>query len=236
MQFGVHALANSDLGHIEQANSRGLPISSQRLESKPSSLCPRWFVSLPTTDSPIRAPCSRRLTSLDGGLRVRLRLTRPSDAAHVRGFLERLSPETRQRRFLSPMPSVPQAVVDHFTFYDPRERLVIAATMPGQGGEEIVGLGDVSFLSTGIAEIGLVVEEEHQSRGIGRLIAEADRIARAVARRDPPEGRDARLEPGRDEGARLDRAHRQRDRGRPRGRLREAAGQDQLGRLSPRRP
>src|SRR5687768_6747339 len=110
---------------------------------------------------------------LDGGLRVRLRLTRPSDAVRVRDFLERLSPETRQRRFLSPMPHVSVAIVDHFTYYDPRERLVIAATAPGIGGEEIVGLGDVSFLSTGVAEIGLVVEEKHQSRGIGRLIAEA---------------------------------------------------------------
>ena len=110
---------------------------------------------------------------LDGGLRVKLRLTRPSDAVRVRDFLERLSPETRQRRFLSPMPHVSQAIVDHFTFYDPRERLVIAATKPGIGGEEIVGLGDVSFLSTGVAEIGLVVEEAHQSHGIGRLIAEA---------------------------------------------------------------
>ena len=110
---------------------------------------------------------------LDSGLRVRLRLTRPSESPRVRGFLERLSPETRQRRFLSPMPNVPEAAVDHFTFYDPRERLVIAASMPGEGGDEIVGLGDVSFVSTGIAEIGLVVEEEHQSHGIGRLITEA---------------------------------------------------------------
>jgi len=110
---------------------------------------------------------------LDGGLQVRLRLTRPNDARCVREFLERLAPETRQRRFLSPMPRVTQAVVDHFTFYDPRERLVIAATMPGAGGEEVVGLGDVSFVATGIAEIGMVVEEEHQSHGIGRLLAEA---------------------------------------------------------------
>jgi GNAT superfamily N-acetyltransferase len=131
----------------------------------------------------VRKPTDNRLADagtllatthlLDGGARVRLRLTRPSDAVRVRGFLERLSPETRQRRFLSPMPTVPQAVVDHFTFYDPRSRLVIAATMPGQGGEEIVGLGDVCFVATGIAEIGLVVEEEHQSRGIGSLIGEA---------------------------------------------------------------
>jgi len=110
---------------------------------------------------------------LDGGLPVRLRLTRPSDAGRVRDFLERLSPETRQRRFLSPMPRVPEGAVDHFTFYDPRERLVIAATCRGEGGEQVIGLGDVGFLSTGIAELGLVVEEAHQSRGIGKLVAEA---------------------------------------------------------------
>jgi len=110
---------------------------------------------------------------LDGGLQARLRLTRPSDARRVHAFLERLSPESRQRRFLAPMPRVPQAIVDHFTFYDPRARLVIAATAPGLGGEEVIGLGDVSFVSTGIAEIGLVVQEEHQSRGVGGLLTEA---------------------------------------------------------------
>ncbi len=173
MQSAVHGGAKSDVGHIAGRNERELPISSQRLEDK------RQASSLQMTRN---APDNRLADSgtllatthrLDGGLRVKLRLTRPSDATRVRDFLERLSPETRQRRFLSPMPHVSQAVVDHFTFYDPRERLVIAATTPGIGGEEIVGLGDVSFLTTGVAEIGLVVEEMHQSRGIGRLIAEA---------------------------------------------------------------
>ncbi len=132
--------------------------------------------SSPTPDTPRLADSGTLLATthrLEGGRDVRLRLTRPNDAVCVRDFLERLSPETRQRRFLSPMPRVTQVVVDHFTFYDPRERLVIAATAPGEGGEQIVGLGDVSLVSTGIAEIGLVVEEEHQSHGIGRLMAEA---------------------------------------------------------------
>jgi GNAT superfamily N-acetyltransferase len=110
---------------------------------------------------------------LDGGRRVRLRLTRPNDARCVREFLERLSPETRHRRFLSPMPRITEAVVEHFTFYDPRERLVLAATAPGTGGEEVVGLADVSLGNTGVAEIGLVVDEEHQCHGIGRLLSEA---------------------------------------------------------------
>ena len=172
MQFAVHASAKSDVGHRGKGKRRELPISSQRLQGNWPALSAmaRKAPENRLADSGTLLATTHRL---DGGLRVRLRLTRPSDAARVRGFLERLSPETRQRRFLSPMPHVSEAVVDHFTFYDPRERLVIAATTPGIGGEEIVGLGDVSFLSTGVAEIGLVVEEEHQSRGIGRLIAEA---------------------------------------------------------------
>ena len=110
---------------------------------------------------------------LADGLDVRLRLTRPNDMRTIREFLERLAPETRQRRFRSPMPRVPQSVVDHFTFYDLRERLVLTACAHGSAGEEIVGLGDVSFAGTGLAEIGLVVDEEHQSRGIGKLLTEA---------------------------------------------------------------
>ena len=111
--------------------------------------------------------------ALDGGLQVRLRLARPSDARCMREFLERLSPEARHRRFLAPMPRVPEHIIEHFTFYDPRQRLVLVATTPGHGGEEVVGIGDVSFVDTGAAEIGLVVEDEHQSRGIGKLLTEA---------------------------------------------------------------
>jgi GNAT superfamily N-acetyltransferase len=110
---------------------------------------------------------------LDDGTRVRLRLTRPSDAAQVRAFLERLTPETRERRFLVPVPNVSESTVRYFTFYDPRERITFAATLPGEGGERIVGLADAAFLSTGLAEIGVVVEEEHQGRGLGKMLSEA---------------------------------------------------------------
>jgi RimJ/RimL family protein N-acetyltransferase len=110
---------------------------------------------------------------LPNGGRVRLRLTRPSDTPRVRAFLERLSPETRRRRFLIPMPEIPERMVRHFTFYDPRERLMIAATVPVEGVEEIVGLADVALLETGVAEIGLVVDDDHQGSGVGALLSEA---------------------------------------------------------------
>ncbi len=108
-----------------------------------------------------------------GGTPVRLRLTRPSDAPRVEAFLSHLSPETRRRRFFVPVPDVGDHVVRHFTFYDPRERLVVAATVPQAGGEELVGLADVVLLETGLAELAVVVGDEHQALGVGTLLAEA---------------------------------------------------------------
>jgi GNAT superfamily N-acetyltransferase len=111
---------------------------------------------------------------LPAGLRVTLRLTKPSDAPRVRAFLGRVSPETRRRRFFSPMPDVPDRAVEHFTVYDPRKRLVLAATVPAAGVEQVVGLADVAMPPGGAApELGLVVDDEHQGRGVGRLLAGA---------------------------------------------------------------
>ena len=110
---------------------------------------------------------------LGDGLRVRIRLTRPTDGPRVRAFLERLSPESRRLRFLVPMPSVSDAAVGHFLFYDPRERLVLAATAPVEGTEQIVGMADLALLETGLAEIGLVVDENQRGHGLGKLLSEA---------------------------------------------------------------
>ena len=110
---------------------------------------------------------------LDDGSRVRLRLARPTDADRVRSFLEGLSDETRTRRFLSPTPAVSDTIVRHFTFYAPRERLVLVATMPVDGAERVVGLADAAFLATGLAEIGVVVDDDAQGQGLGKVLSEA---------------------------------------------------------------
>jgi acetyltransferase len=110
---------------------------------------------------------------LDDGTRARLRLTRPSDGPLVREFLEGLSGETRTRRFLAATPAISESTVRHFTFYDPRERLMLAATTPIDGHERIVGLADAAFLGTGLAEIGIVVDDEAQGRGLGKVLSEA---------------------------------------------------------------
>jgi GNAT superfamily N-acetyltransferase len=107
------------------------------------------------------------------GLRVRLSLARPSHGELVRDFLEALSPESRRLRFLTPMPIVGEAAVRHFTFYDLSRRLVVAALAPLNGREGLVGLADVALLETGLAEIALVVADDQQGRGVGRLLSEA---------------------------------------------------------------
>jgi RimJ/RimL family protein N-acetyltransferase len=119
------------------------------------------------------------LHELGDGLRIGLRLTRPSDAPRVRAFLERLSPETKLRRFFVAMPEIHERQVQHFTFYNPRERLVLAATAPLEGIEEIIGLADVALIETGMAELGLVVDDAHQRRGVGQALL--DSLARLAA-------------------------------------------------------
>lgn len=110
---------------------------------------------------------------LPTGERVQLRLTRPTDSALVGRFLNGLSPATRRRRFLSATPEIGLALNRHFTFYDPRQRLVVAACLPVDGYPAIVGLGDIAVLETGLAELGLVVGDDLQGQGIGSLMCEA---------------------------------------------------------------
>ena len=118
---------------------------------------------------------------LRDGTLARLRLTRPSDAPRVREFLETLSHPSRHRRFLSALDAVPDTVVRHFTYYEPRERLMLAATAPHDGTDALIGLADVAMLETGMAEIAVVVHDDHQGKGVGKLLTEA--VATLATRR-----------------------------------------------------
>jgi RimJ/RimL family protein N-acetyltransferase len=118
---------------------------------------------------------------LADGSRIRLRLTRPTDGPRIHDFLERLSPDTRLRRFLAPAPALSEWIVQRFSYYDPRERIVLAATEPLEGREAIVGLADAAFIDKGTAEVAVVVDDELQGRGLGKMLSEA--IATLALRR-----------------------------------------------------
>ena len=91
---------------------------------------------------------------LRDGSRIRLRLARPTDVPLVGEFLAGEEDASHE-------------LVRRFTFYDPRERVVLAATMLDGGQERIVALGDAAF--DDMPEI--VVRDDVP--GVGDLMAEA---------------------------------------------------------------
>jgi hypothetical protein len=93
-----------------------------------------------------------------GGLRVKLRLARPSDALRLRGFLESHAPRLASR-------------AREFTLYDPRERLVVVATAPLEGVEEIVGLADLR--APAVRRPLVVVDDRAPSHAVRRLLRQA---------------------------------------------------------------
>jgi GNAT superfamily N-acetyltransferase len=103
--------------------------------------------------------------ALADGSRVRLRLTRPTDLEKIEAFLEKWSLDGNAA---------------DFAFYDPRERLTLAATLPSGVGEEVVGLADVAVVPTEPAETGVVVGHGWRGRGLGTLLSAA---AASLARR-----------------------------------------------------
>lgn len=97
---------------------------------------------------------------LADGSSARLRLTRPSDAGLVQAFLETLG-------------EAPEDVVQEFTYYEPRERLIMAASSLDRGTEKIVGLASVAVRETGTAEVTVVVHDDRRGIGVGTLLTEA---------------------------------------------------------------
>ena len=70
------------------------------------------------------------------------------------------------------MPVIPDSVVRHFTFFDPRDRLVVVATAMLAGHDQIVGVADVAKLDSGMAELGVVVDDDQHDNGVGKLLTE----------------------------------------------------------------
>jgi len=120
------------------------------------------------------APAIDELTALvvpvalrDGSrVRVRIRQVRPSDEELLSGF-EQLGPESRYRRFLSPLPELSRSMVRYPTDVDHHNH------------EAVVALDDAAENGLGIAryvrdasrpettEVAVTVIDEWQGRGLG---------------------------------------------------------------------
>ena len=99
----------------------------------------------------------------------------------IREFYARLSPRTRYLRFFSPMPVLPDSVLNLLACGDDLRRLTLLAQLRRGNDAEIVALGNVGQGDDGDAELGLVVRDDFQRQGIGTALA-ATVLRRAEAR------------------------------------------------------
>ena len=108
---------------------------------------------------------------LRDGSRIVIRPIEPDDrAALVAGF-ERLSPESRYRRFFGPVARLSEHQLDYFTDVDhhDHEALVAVAQDSGEG----VGVARYVRIGPDVAEPTIVIADDWQGRGAGTQLLDA---------------------------------------------------------------
>jgi GNAT superfamily N-acetyltransferase len=98
---------------------------------------------------------------------VSIRVATPDDKEKLRKMFSRLSSKTIYRRFHLAYPHVPEQMLDLMSDVDHYDKEALFAVAE----EEIVGHAMyVKLANSGDAEVAFVVEDEWQSKGVGKLL------------------------------------------------------------------
>jgi GNAT superfamily N-acetyltransferase len=120
-------------------------------------------------------PGFREEHTLADGQRVVLRHVRPGDAAELRRAFERLSPESRYRRFFGGLMHLTDPMLRYLTEVDGRDHVAIVATTESPDLKSEQGLGVARFVrmkdEPTVAEAAVTVVDDAQRKGLGRLLA-----------------------------------------------------------------
>lgn len=118
---------------------------------------------------------------------ILIRPIHAGDRERLRDSHERLSPETRYRRFLAVKPHLTSADLRYLVDIDGRDHVALVVTLPEAEEEPIVAVARFIRIpeEPQVAEVAIVVADALQGRGIGtellaRLAEEA--VARGVRR------------------------------------------------------
>jgi GNAT superfamily N-acetyltransferase len=108
--------------------------------------------------------------SLRDGARIRIRPIEPADRDQLAAEFERLSPESRYRRFFGPVKELSARHLDHLTQVDHHDHEALVALDDATGR----GVGVARYVRTRAdeAEPAVVVADDWQGRGVGSRLLE----------------------------------------------------------------
>src|SRR5215210_7840477 len=109
--------------------------------------------------------------TLRDGSPVTIRPIEPDDRQALAEGFERLSPESRYRRFFAPVTSLRERDLDYLTRVDHHDHEALVAFDPGTSR----GVGVARYVRTAgeVAEPAIVVADDWQGRGVARALLDA---------------------------------------------------------------
>lgn len=127
----------------------------------------------------------RERHTLDDGTLIEFRAVQPADKPILAEGFNRLSPQSRRRRFFTSKNGLNEEELRYLTEFDGTDHYALGAMRPADGEGQPEGIGIARFIRSEsdpeTAEISIVVVDDWQHRGIGKRLLE--RIAGAAAER-----------------------------------------------------
>lgn len=115
----------------------------------------------------------RKVVTLRDGTSIEVRPITPGDAETLRSGFDKLSAESRWRRFLRPVPRLSDREIRYFTDIDYVDHFAWGAQTTERKPD---GIGVARFVrdrdDPSVAELAIVVADEWQGRGVGTLLLE----------------------------------------------------------------